>query len=265
MLSNGFQRSAQGQPLNILASSAMDRVCEDNGLFSLRTDWPSHCRTLRGAEEAMQIMRARSLAFGSLQKPFPGMLIDPMMPYNAQAYIGWEAELWSRGQNPYNLPAMMPEVRTTSGGKWPASEDVLGTASKKKNSSKKDLSQCPPIGDGPITTLMVRNIPCCITQQQLADIIDEMGYDRKYDLLFVPPDGRPTAAGRSNLGYGFVNFISVADAESFAQDFEGYRFKGTASIKVGTTKPAHVQGFENTLQHFRGMKKGSRATFICRL
>jgi len=48
---------------------------------------------------------------------------------------------------------------------------------------------------------------------------------------------------RANLGYAFVHFTDIAAATSFTSFFNGYRFQGSASTKVGEVKVAHNQGF----------------------
>lgn len=101
---------------------------------------------------------------------------------------------------------------------------------------------------GPITALMVRNLPCSITRLQLSEAIDSMGFQYKYDWLYLPmKNRRPKVAGQqvhsrpSNLGYGFINFPMAKDARQFAAVFGGYTFKWTKSTKRCEVGPAHVQ------------------------
>jgi len=122
---------------------------------------------------------------------------------------------------------------------------------------KKDLLSQYSHHDGPIQTLMIRNIPCRVTQQQLIDIIDAMGFEGKYDFLYLPTGGRSSTVGSSNLGYGFINYEEPEDAELFQQSFMNYQFEGTTSTKVCTVKPAHIQGLQNNILHFdRTANKG---------
>jgi len=122
---------------------------------------------------------------------------------------------------------------------------------------KKDLLSQYSHHDGPIATLMICNIPCRITQQQLVDIIDGMGFGGKYDFLYLPTGGRSSTVGSSNLGYGFINYEDPADAELFQQMFTNYQFEGTTSTKVCTVRPAHIQGLQNNILHFdRTANKG---------
>uniref|UniRef100_A0A7S0FPB4 RRM domain-containing protein n=1 Tax=Pyrodinium bahamense TaxID=73915 RepID=A0A7S0FPB4_9DINO len=130
---------------------------------------------------------------------------------------------------------------------------------RRRRDFSKDICAC----EAPITTVMIRNVPCRITQARVAEVLDGLGYARKCDLLFLP--NRPNAEAASHLGYGFVNFKRASDAESFTRAIEGYRFKGTTSTKVCAAQPAHVQGFDNTLKLLRGLKRNSTGSFLCSL
>jgi len=103
---------------------------------------------------------------------------------------------------------------------------------------------------GPVTTLMICNIPCRITQQQLIDVIDLMGFKERYDFIYLPTGGRSSTVGSSNLGYGFINFTGPMDADPFMKAFLNFQFEGTSSTKVCTVRPAHIQGLENNIVHF---------------
>jgi len=144
------------------------------------------------------------------------------------------------------------------------------TTSRKRGGKKKKtthLPEPPPpqYFDGPVTTLMVRHIPCCVTQDQFAEVLTELGFERKYDLLNMPTDSRTEKTGSSNLGYVFVNFLDPESAEAFQKAIEGYKFEGTSSAKACTSQPAHVQGFRNTLDHLQQSKTRARGNFACTL
>eukprot|EP00747_Dinoflagellata_sp_TGD_P105386 gnl/TRDRNA2_/TRDRNA2_169528_c3_seq4.p1 gnl/TRDRNA2_/TRDRNA2_169528_c3~~gnl/TRDRNA2_/TRDRNA2_169528_c3_seq4.p1 ORF type:complete len:570 (-),score=93.36 gnl/TRDRNA2_/TRDRNA2_169528_c3_seq4:248-1957(-) len=102
----------------------------------------------------------------------------------------------------------------------------------------------------PPTTLMICNIPCRITQQQLSQAVATSGFGEKWDFLYLPTIGRSTSSGTKNLGYGFVNFPSPNDAAVFMEVFDGYRFHGTYSAKVVSVRVAHIQGLDDNIRHF---------------
>jgi len=115
---------------------------------------------------------------------------------------------------------------------------------------KRDLLSQYSHHTGPVVTLMICNIPCRITQHQLVEVINVMGFNAKYDFLYLPTGGRSSTVGSSNLGYGFINFTDPSDADPFTQCFTNYQFEGTSSTKVCTVRPAHIQGLENNILHF---------------
>lgn len=117
--------------------------------------------------------------------------------------------------------------------------------------SKKKKERPPPTlaADGMMTTMMVRNLPCRITRDQLITAINGIGFEGLYDFVHLPMSGRPAdKGGCPNLGYGFVNFLRPEVAVDFATAFSGYQFEGQLSVKVVDVKPAHVQGLEANLQ-----------------
>merc|ERR1712176_298146 len=65
----------------------------------------------------------------------------------------------------------------------------------------------PPTG--PVNSLMIRHLPCSVTEDELRKAIDNKGFAGKYDFLHVPLRG--PARNRSNCGYGFVDFPNKQD------------------------------------------------------
>jgi hypothetical protein len=92
---------------------------------------------------------------------------------------------------------------------------------------------------GSTRTMMICNIPCRVTHANLVEAINSIGFDGTFEFVRLPSKvGQP----HSNLGYGFVEFFSQADANRFARAFEGYRFSGRESPKACTVKVADRQG-----------------------
>lgn len=163
-------------------------------------------------------------------------------------------------------PRQRPADTTTEAALLDPKNDPVKARSLRFAPKKRDLISQFSTHNGPITTLMIRNIPCRVTQQQLVDVIDSMGFSGKYDFLYLPTGGRSSTTGSSNLGYGFINFIDPEFAEPFTDTFQNFQFEGTSSTKVLTVKPAHIQGLENNIVHFdRTATKGrarERGPFI---
>lgn len=101
------------------------------------------------------------------------------------------------------------------------------------------------------TTLMLCNIPCRATIEEVVTAVHSLGFENTYDFLYVP--GATCCYGKAgvsrNLGYAFVNFLTAEVARHFVIAFDGFSFGGRYSSKKGVAKIARVQGLENNLMH----------------
>eukprot|EP00441_Pelagodinium_beii_P033900 CAMPEP_0197640420 /NCGR_PEP_ID=MMETSP1338-20131121/14717_1 /TAXON_ID=43686 ORGANISM="Pelagodinium beii, Strain RCC1491" /NCGR_SAMPLE_ID=MMETSP1338 /ASSEMBLY_ACC=CAM_ASM_000754 /LENGTH=390 /DNA_ID=CAMNT_0043213269 /DNA_START=109 /DNA_END=1281 /DNA_ORIENTATION=- len=147
--------------------------------------------------------------------------------------------------------SQLPAAEQTSmkdEGKQQRPQQLKGV--KEANLSKRhDLADYFKNYDGPITALMVKNLPCSITQDKLAEAINSQGFAGKYDWLYLPVKKRrlrnplqQIQSRPSNLGYAFVNFQNAEDAAEFTEQFAGYTFQATNSLKRVEIGPAFVQG-----------------------
>jgi hypothetical protein len=98
---------------------------------------------------------------------------------------------------------------------------------------------------------MVRNIPCKYTQKQMMMEVDEICPN--FDFLYMPP--ARTAKVNKNLGYAFINFRTVIDAQMFMQGFQNHVFSlYKRSSKLGVCSYADLQGFEANVRYYRKAK-----------
>lgn len=100
--------------------------------------------------------------------------------------------------------------------------------------------------DGPITTLMMSNLPCRLTRQELMQTIDAAGFAGQYDFLYLPRTSK--SPDSPNLAYGFVNLIDSETALRFVKSMTGQRFPHLASRKAMIVKVAMVQGLARNLR-----------------
>lgn len=122
-----------------------------------------------------------------------------------------------------------------------------------KEKVKKDKSKrlVPNLDPSCVTSLMIRNIPCRMLQQDFVQLLDESGFTDKYDFLYLPVAAPLQRAPTSNLGYGFINFMEPQFAMEFREKFEGSRLGVSCSTKQCVVTTAHIQGLEAYLRHFR--------------
>jgi len=100
-----------------------------------------------------------------------------------------------------------------------------------------------------ITTAMVRNIPYQYSIEELLAEFEELGLGTSYNFVFLPPGNKK----RQNLGYAFVNLLSVEMYSHFVQALTNYRFKKTSlkRCKPATVKSAAVQGLHANVKFAR--------------
>jgi len=111
----------------------------------------------------------------------------------------------------------------------------------KKVEKRWDLKRMLRDHQGPITSLMICNIPCSISSEKLSEAINMKGFKGQYDFLYLPIAQGAPPGSRSNLGYAFINFPDPANAAAFWASFKGYKFSNTMSQKTCQVRPAHVQ------------------------
>lgn len=107
-----------------------------------------------------------------------------------------------------------------------------------------DLSQRDP---ETLTTLILRNIPTAYSQQQLMELMDDLGFYGVYDFIYMPCNFKNGV----NLGYAFVNLVSHQQAMRLTEAFSGCSWPNKEDAK-GEVAWAHPhQGYEEHVQRYR--------------
>jgi hypothetical protein len=102
-----------------------------------------------------------------------------------------------------------------------------------------------------VTTVMIRHIPCRLSQQDLVELLDKSGFEDKFNFLHLPVAAPMARTFTSNLGYCFINFSEPEFAKEFQEKFAGSRLGVSLSSKECEITTAHVQGLEANLRHFK--------------
>lgn len=112
-----------------------------------------------------------------------------------------------------------------------------------------------------VTTVMLRNIACRYSQEEVADILVEKGLAGKFDLVYLPRS--PTR--QSNLGYAFVNFLKPEYVEEARMLLDGQQFGRSRTAKRCQVALAHVQGAVSVSQRVRrkGARKNQAPPLVC--
>jgi len=94
-----------------------------------------------------------------------------------------------------------------------------------------------------LTTLMLRNIPNGVKEEELLEFLTARGFEGAYDLIYMPRDKRSGC----NRGYAFINFESNTMFMLAMSALEQCQFGSRASNKVTTACVAAVQGRDAVL------------------
>lgn len=89
----------------------------------------------------------------------------------------------------------------------------------------------------PMTSIMVKNIPCSFKRKHIAQVLNSVGLYGRYDNIHVTMNPKQT----SNMGYFFVNFLTVEDANFFWITFNGRPFGQSKSAKIVEVSWAKTQ------------------------
>mmetsp|Transcript_64982 Transcript_64982/g.181673 ORF Transcript_64982/g.181673 Transcript_64982/m.181673 type:complete len:225 (-) Transcript_64982:504-1178(-) len=100
-------------------------------------------------------------------------------------------------------------------------------------------------------TLMLRNIACKFTKEDVKRILDDMGMRGRYSFVAVPR----LHTGRSNFGYAFVCCRSRADAEACFRLCDGRILGETNATKLCRVVLANIQGGAEAVLRSRGLRE----------
>ncbi|KAI0661172.1 RNA recognition motif 2-domain-containing protein [Cubamyces menziesii] len=96
------------------------------------------------------------------------------------------------------------------------------------------------------TTVMIKNIPNKMSDKDLLDFINKV-CPRKFDFMYLRMD----FGNGCNVGYAFVNFITVQDLLHFAKTQLGVKWNMYSSEKVLQMCYATIQGKESLVERFK--------------
>ena len=129
-----------------------------------------------------------------------------------------------------------------------------------KTSCQSLAEECPSV-EGPITTLMICNMPSRLAYGRILDAINSYGFTNTYDMFYLPLSRCGRGVGICNRGYAFVNFKHPEAATEFASIFQDVLIPGCASRKYVFTRPAHHQGYKKNLEVHARIRGGCLITF----
>jgi hypothetical protein len=170
---------------------------------------------------------------------------------------------WSDDEGMMDMSSMAPMYQVADGSWWMPMGYDAATMSDMSfmawpetmdySDQTMDFSGChggESDGEEWQTTVMLRNMPNNYTRDMFLELVDSMGFKGQYDFAYLPVDFKSQAG----LGYGFVNFMSSADALRCFDVFEGFSDWIVPSEKVCTVTwgtpyqglQAHIERYQNS-------------------
>lgn len=151
-----------------------------------------------------------------------------------------------------NLAQFQPRLPTLLGGQGLQGK-VLQTCNPESHTPKAtldlgrvDIEQvAPEEPEHEITTLMVQNLPRCMTQPGLLEQLNQSGFGGLYDFCFMPRNFGAT----ESQGFAFVNFTSALAAAAFKASWQSRQLQEDKTLNVVSAK---IQGLQANLNRWSG-------------
>lgn len=103
-----------------------------------------------------------------------------------------------------------------------------------------------PGSSGPVTTVMLRNIPLKYNREALLADLDARGFTNTYDFFYLPIDFHTG----NNVGYAFINFDSAATVARLKATYNGLQLSAD-SAKICEVSDAKGQGKLKNIDQYR--------------
>jgi len=95
---------------------------------------------------------------------------------------------------------------------------------------------------------MLKNLPNNYTRSMLLALLDQQGFSRLYDFIYLPFD----FAKKANRGYAFVNLVHPGSMPAFWAAFDGFKSWVLPSTKVcEVTHSIGCQGLRAHIERYR--------------
>jgi len=144
-------------------------------------------------------------------------------------------------------PQGIAETETSGGAKG----DGLKRESNSVSSNTSDDGDSKATGRGPITTLMIRNVPSNYSQDMLCRELESLDLHTACNFIYLPYLPLDPVIPW-NIGCAFINFWTPEDAERARAALSGHVWQDglDAGMKFLDVADAVIQGYENNVKHY---------------
>jgi RNA recognition motif-containing protein len=120
--------------------------------------------------------------------------------------------------------------------------EAASSADQDASQLNQDVEQSAPL----VTTVMIRNITCKYSPEQVRQFLDGFGLAGTYDFFYLPMN----RSGAANLGYCFVNFRQPGFVDMCISRLQGRALGQSQSSKTCDVTIAQQQGLAVLEKHF---------------
>jgi len=156
-----------------------------------------------------------------------------------------------KSSSPKNLPKSGSECtrRGDHGYQSPGASPVQRKKEEHQTNEQKEEQ-------APITTMMIRNVPQNLTQDELVEALNKGPFYGLFDLVYMPCNFETL----KSKGYAFVNFLTPDAAAAFQASWHGTTgtLPAHSGLRTLAVVEAAVQGFEK----YRALLQKSKMTRI---
>ena len=167
--------------------------------------------------EASTYLRELADTLDGIQKSVDAKGASPLMQKNGQQLF--QAQRTNLGRT---MTSVTESTNSTStGAEQVSQQQSYSWKQKKRNNGLNEGEKYErfELKNEEKTTVMVRNIPNVLKQNELLQAIDERGFKGTYNFLYLPID----FASHANCGYAFVNFFTEQAMVAFSKAFSNLR------------------------------------------
>jgi len=207
---------------------------------------PPQCSQFRNKHHAPQCVLSTRPEASTLIHFLPGQQL-PNITGNGRLACPVAQESMC-GLTPIHSEPAGQQLRNTTG----SGENVAGAGELEEqivNHQPSPTANTKPVRVLPpgVTTLVVRNVPARLSQEQLLQLWPP---DGTYDLMYVPYSFKKQRRG----GLVFINMVSHEAAINFATKWHGNKIPNISGAKRLDIGVADVQGFIGNLKHLKQSK-----------
>merc|ERR1712060_314189 len=135
---------------------------------------------------------------------------------------------------------------------WPGQHPGVNRGGMMAHASQRNQRTAPAtqeVTESERTTVMLRNLPNDYTRDMLLELLDEHGFKKEYDFVYLPMDFKRKAG----LGYGFVNMVTNEVATRAFDTLQGFSgWERLCSAKVLEVAWGHpLQGLAPHVERYR--------------